>query len=169
LVFDLYSIIQAIKTANKVPYNMLGVVLMMREEIKTVDIPEERYSDVVGELFGGSQVKKEGAKSIFETLKSREQKREILEFYKIKVNEIEETDLYEESCRLTDIIYNEKTWDIILETLKSVTEYNPGKPYDFVDFCKAIRNSYIGVFENGSILKEKCKEVSKEIKRFEVS
>ncbi len=166
LVFDLYSIIQAIKIFNKLPYNLLGVVLTMRKEINTVEIPEEKYPFVLAELFGGSQLGKFGANGIFSIIKNREKKKEVLEFYTLKVNDTEHTSLYEECCRLTDVIYCEKTWDIIIEHLKEISNYQPGKPYDFVEFATSIKNSYINEFSNGSILKEKCIEVSKALKKF---
>ncbi len=166
LMFDLYSIIQAIKISNKLPYNLLAVALMMRKEINTVEIPKEKYSFVLAELFGASQLGKFGSNGIFSILKNREQKKAILEFYPIQVNNTEHTNLYEECCRLTKVIYCEKTWDIIIEHLKQISEYSPGKPYDFVEFAMAIKNNFINEFANGSILKEKCIEVSKALKRF---
>lgn len=168
LVFDLYSIIQAIKTSDKLPYNLLGVVLMIRDKITTVEIPEDKYISVLAELFGGS-IGKFGANGIFNILKSRELKKDILEFYPIKVNDTEQTNLYEECCRITDIINNEKTWDFILGELKTIHNYEPGKPYDFVEFARSIKNNYIGDFQKDSIIKGKCVEVSRELKRFEIT
>lgn len=167
LVFDIYSIINAIRLSDKLPYNLFSVVLTMRNKIKSIDISEKDYLAVLMEIFGGAQICKSGANGIFSDLKNREQKKKILEFYPIQINDTESTNLYEECCRITKVIYTEKTWDIILELLKDIKDYTPGNPYDFVEFSKSIKNNYICEFENGSNLKKKCIEIGKELKRFE--
>lgn len=167
LVFDIYSIIKAIRLSDKLPYNLLSVVPSMRNKIKSTEISEKDYITVLTEIFGGAQICNSGANGIFSALKNREQKKKILEFYPIQINDTEYTNLYEECCRITKVIYTEETWDIILNHLKDVKDYEPGKPYDFVSFAKSIKDNYICEFENGSDLKQKCIEVGKEIKRFE--
>lgn len=165
LIYDLFAIISAIKFTPKLPYNQLGVILSLRQEIKKLELSYEDYSTVLFSLFSGNQGRNLG-KEIFDILKRREEKKEVLEFYSIPISEFVSTNLYEECCRLTRVIYDEKLWELIIKQLSSITKHEPDKPYDFVDFAETIVNSYIGEFEKDSRLKEKCILIKKELKKF---
>lgn len=165
LIYDLFAIISAIKFTQKLPYNLLGVILPLRQEIKKLELSYEDYSTVLASLFSGTQGRNHG-KEIFDILQQREEKKKVLEFYSIPISEFVSTNLYEECCRLTKVIYDEKFWKLIIKQLFTITKHEPGKPYDFVDFAETIVNSYIGEFEKDSRLKEKCILIKKELKKF---
>ena len=165
LIFDLHAIIQAIKFSNKLPYNLLGVILPLRRDVNTLEYSYEDYSRVIISLLIGTQGENIGTE-FFNILKRKDEKRKELEFYPIPVSTSDNTNLYEECCRLTNVLYDERFWDEIIRILSDVKEHNKGKVNDFVDFVNLLVKNYISEFQKESILKEKCIEINKSLGRF---
>ncbi len=166
LILDLYTILEVIKLPYIPPNNLLILFVPMRQKINHLEFTEDDYETILVELFSSYQFDKNSSKSIFDFLKERDIKRDLLEHYIIPVSNNVITNLYEECNRLINVIYNEKFWDIILRYTKEFKTYNPGKPYDFIEFVSVITNNYIGEFKQNTTVKDKCIEVKKEIKRF---
>ncbi|WP_411740096.1 hypothetical protein [Peribacillus sp. S4] len=164
LIFDLFAIVTAIKSSKKLPYNLLRIVLPLREEIKKVELSYENYPTVLHSLFGGMGTI--NGKEFFDILKRREEKRKVLEFYRIHISEFESTNLYEECCRLTQVIYDERFWDIVINFLSDIPERRKGQPFDFVSFAESLANNYIYEFPKDSPLKKKCILIKKDLERF---
>ncbi|MDI3095022.1 hypothetical protein QJ133_28260 [Priestia megaterium] len=162
LIFDLYAIIKAIKLSNKLPYNLLGVVLPLREDINTLEYFHEDYGNVILSLLKGTQGKNAGTE-FFNMLKRKDEKRKELEFYHIQVSNSQVTNLYEECKRLTKAIHDERFWDEIIRMLSTITEYKKGRPFNFVDFVNVLVKNYIAEFPKESALKQKCIEINKNI------
>lgn len=164
LIHDLFTIISAIKFSGKFPYNLLGVFLSLRKVVETTTYSPKDYKAIIIDLFGSTQIW--DAKEVFDLIKGREEKREVLEFYTIETSESENTNLYDECCTLWKIIEDGKFWDDIIEILSHIEKQKKEKPYDFVLFAKSIVNNFIGTFEKGSNLKNKCILLQKELGRF---
>lgn len=165
LIYDLYSIISAIKYSGKLPFNLLGIFMSLRKNVKTIEFSPKDYKAIIVDLFGSSQVW--DIKGIIELINNREGKKEVLEFYSMEFPECKiSTNLYEECCRLAKIIEDKRFWEEIMQMLSLVEKQEKGKPYDFVSFSQSIVNSYIGKFQKESELKTMCVLLKKELERF---
>lgn len=168
LILDLYTILEIIKLPYVPPNNLLNLFVSIRREIKHLEFTEGDYEIILKEMFLITQFGKGCPWNIFTLLKGRGIKQELFEHYIISISDDVNTNLYEECNRLTKVIYNEKFWDIVLIHTQKVHKHEPGGAFDFIDFIKLITNNYINEFKSNTLVKGKCIEVKKELKRFDI-